>query len=146
MTFDKCQLTTLPPPFFFFFAFFTFSFFIFHFQRTSKASRYSHITNSSWRTIRWDRKNWYRAKTWIGDPRIDQYRSRSRKVYGIFAAPRKRSVSLLAGSWRSTEPGTLKRKLNEISNHQELPRIGPIKPPPVPRIYACILTTNFRRW
>lgn len=42
---------------------------------------------------------------------------------------------------------TLKRKLNEISNRQELPRIGPIKPPPrSPCVYARILTANFRRW
>ncbi|KAL0124335.1 hypothetical protein PUN28_006281 [Cardiocondyla obscurior] len=49
-------------------------------------------------------------------------------------------MSLLAGSWRNTEPGTLKRKPNEISNRQELPRIGPIKPtPPFPvRIRAYI--------
>lgn len=33
---------------------------------------------------------------------------------------------------------TLKRKLNEISNRQELPRIGPIKPPPVPRAYTRV--------
>lgn len=47
-------------------------------------------------------------------------------------------MSLLVGSWRSTEPGTLKRELNEISNRQELPRIGPIKPPPVPRAYTRV--------
>lgn len=60
---------------------------------------------------------------------------RDRERYtGTLVAPRKRSMSLLAGSWRSTElASTLKRKLNEISNRQELPRIGPIKPPPVPR-------------
>lgn len=58
---------------------------------------------------------------------------RSRKIYGTFVTPRKRSMSLLVDSWRSTEPSTLKRKLNEISNRQELPRIGPIKPSPVPR-------------
>lgn len=55
------------------------------------------------------------------------------RVRCTFVTPRKRSMSLLVGSWRSTEPSTLKRKLNEISNRQELPRIGPIKPPPVPR-------------
>lgn len=120
--------------FFFISAFFTFSSLIFRFRRN--AARYFYTTNSSsWRPIR--RKNRYRAKTRIGDRR-DRYRSRSQKTYGTFAAPRKRSMSLLADSWRSTEPGTLKRKLNEISNRQELPRIGPIKPPPVPRTYTRV--------
>lgn len=46
--------------------------------------------------------------------------------------------------WPAAWHWALKRKLNEISNRQELPRIGPIKLlPPVPRVYARILTVNF---
>lgn len=41
---------------------------------------------------------------------------------------------------RGTE--ALKRRLNETSNRQELPRIGPIKLPPF-RVYTRILTANF---
>lgn len=104
----------------------------------SETAQRSRTTNSP-RTddpARW--KNRSRAK--MGDPRVGRYGSRSRKVHAAPSpSPRKRSMSLLAGSWRSTEsPGTLKRKLNEISNRQELPRIGPIKPPPVPRTYTRV--------
>lgn len=56
----------------------------------------------------------------------------------VFSLLRKRDPCLLAGSWRGTEPSTLKRKLNEISNRQELPRIGPIKPPSFPRTYTRV--------
>lgn len=133
------QLTTLPlsysssPLFYLFFLHLPFST-----KCRSEAARYFHITNSSWRTIR-------RGRT------IDNANGRSarwpisieitkgvRYPFVVFTAPRKRSMSLLAGSWRSTEPSTLKRKLNEISNRQELPRIGPIKPPPVPRTYTRV--------
>lgn len=93
-------------------------------------------TNSPWRTIRRDGKidparKWeIRTSTDVGFVR--------KRCTVPSPSPRKRSMSLLAGSWRSTEPGTLKRKLNEISNRQELPRIGPIKPPPVPRTYTRV--------
>lgn len=72
-----------------------------------EAARYFHTINFSRRTARRrGGKTWYRAETRTGDPRGSTgYRSRSRKVYGTFAAPRKKSMSLLAGSWRSTEPG-----------------------------------------
>lgn len=71
------------------------------------------------------------CETW--GPRVDRSIEIVKGARHLRIIPRKRSMSLLAGSWRSTEPTTLKRKLNEISNRQELPRIGPIKPPPVPR-------------
>lgn len=91
-------------------------------------------TNSS---CRWIQRRWKKSVSCSTTNGRSARRpiDRDRERYtGTLVAPRKRSMSLLAGSWRSTElASTLKRKLNEISNRQELPRIGPIKPPPVPR-------------
>lgn len=44
--------------------------------------------------------------------------------------------------WPAAWHWALKRRLNETSNRQELPRIGPIKLPPF-RVYTRILTANF---
>jgi len=127
------QLTTLPPSFFFISVFFHLFFrhLLFSAKCELKAARYFRTTNSSWRSSKVEKINTLQNREREIRALID--RSRSRKVYDTFVASKKRSMSLLADSWRSTEPSTLKRKLNEISNRQELPRIGPIKPPPVPR-------------
>lgn len=72
---------------------FTFSFFIFRFQRRQIGSRakYFHTTNSSWQTIRWE-KFVQKRKLWTIRALIDIDRDRER--YAVPSSPRGRDPCL----------------------------------------------------